>query len=175
MVDKKRVPLKLLDQKGQALFEMILFLPFLFFLVTIYYNCGNAINGSINQQKATRGYFYALIRNNAFLNSQLDLDILATGGLKKIGFNAIGWREHGENDEAYAPCFKFSSILNSNSSEQCNGRSPDAAEGSSRYIRVYTFYGVCGAYYVVSNPAGVPYQLMPNMQADPGNCMNSNN
>ena len=159
MVASLKKSSKLLDQKGQALFEMILFLPFMLFLVTIYYTCGNAINGSINQQKATRGYFYALVRNNAFLNSFSDLDELKSGGLNSIGFSAIGWRDHGVEQEAYAPCFKFSSILNNGSTEDCNGKSPDAADGSSRYVRVYTFYGVCGASYGVDPNAGVPYVL----------------
>lgn len=174
MVDNSKKISKLLNQKGQALFEMILFLPFMLFLVTIYYTCGNAINGSINQQKATRGYFYALVRNNAFLNSQSDLEELQGGGLSSIGFNAIGWRDHGMDQDAFAPCFKFSSILNNGSTEDCNGKSPDAAEGSSRFVRVYTFYGVCGATYTVSTTGGIPFVLRPELQGQPNNCFNAN-
>ena len=44
--------------RGQALFEFIVFLPFLLFMLTIMFTVGNAINGSINQQKAVRRYFF---------------------------------------------------------------------------------------------------------------------
>jgi hypothetical protein len=174
MVDNKKQFSKLLNQKGQALFEMILFLPFMIFLVTIYYTCGNSINGSINQQKATRGYFYMLVRNNAFLNSQSDLVELSSKGLKTIGFSAIGWRDHGVEQEAFAPCFKFSSILNNSSSEDCDGKSPDAAEGSSRFVRVYTYYGVCGASFTASTTGGIPFILRPDAQGLANNCFNEN-
>jgi hypothetical protein len=55
----KNFKTKFLNQEGQAVFELLIFLPFLLFLYTIYYTAGNAINGSINQQKAVRGYFYS--------------------------------------------------------------------------------------------------------------------
>ncbi|MGZ3807859.1 MAG: hypothetical protein ACXVCE_07220, partial [Bacteriovorax sp.] len=137
---------KFLDQKGQAIFEMILFLPFLLFLYTIYYTAGNAISGSINQQKAVRGYFYTLVKGNSYINNFNELRSLKDKNVKKVGFNAIGWNERidsGPSSNSYAPCFKFSSLLKNNSTEECEG-SEREEEGSSRFIRLFTFYGVCG-------------------------------
>ena len=45
-------------QQGQALVEFIIFLPFMLMMYTVVITLGDAINGSINQQKATRAYFY---------------------------------------------------------------------------------------------------------------------
>ena len=55
--------IKLLDNKGQAVFETMMFLPVLLFFVVYMTRTGNAINASINQQKATRGYTYYLLKN----------------------------------------------------------------------------------------------------------------
>ena len=135
---------KILNQKGQALFEMILFLPFLMFLYTIFYTSGNAINGSINQQKSVRGYFYNLVKGNSYVTPLSDLKTLATKNIRRTGFNAIGWRDHDTGEtSSFAPCFKFSSLLKNGKTEECDSKERDD-DRSSRYIRVFTFYGVCG-------------------------------
>ncbi len=78
------------NQKGQAIFELIIFLPFLIFLYTIYSTTGNAINGSINQQKAVRGYFYGLLRGNSYINTTTDLDEFSEKAISVVGFSALG-------------------------------------------------------------------------------------
>jgi hypothetical protein len=138
---------KILNQKGQALFEMILFLPFLMFLYTIYYTAGNSISGSINQQKAVRGYFYALVKGNSYIVSLSEIRKLKEEGVTKVGFNALGWKERvTSGDTPIAPCFRFSSLLKNNMTETCEGSERDG-EATSRFIRLFTFYGVCGPYY----------------------------
>lgn len=164
MVDKK-----FFNQKGQALFEMILFLPFLMFLYTIYYTAGNSISGSINQQKAVRGYFYAIVKGNSYIIPLVDLKFFRDSNITKIGFNSVGWNEHLSGKKSFSPCFKFSSLLKNNSTEECEG-SEREAEGSSRFIRLFTFYGVCGPYYT-STPEDKDYfDIDPRNQASMVSC-----
>ncbi len=164
------------NQKGQALFEMILFLPFLLFLYTIFYSAGNSISGSINQQKAVRGYFYNLVKGNSYLLTSSDLQGFKDKGLKLIGFNAIGFNSHlGSGTVSYAPCFRFSSLLKNGSTEDCDGSTRDE-QGSSRFIRLYTFYGVCGpAYFSVQDSQGKDFfEINPSIQSAAGSCALTN-
>lgn len=137
---------KFLNQKGQAIFEMILFLPFLLFLYTIYYSAGNAISGSINQQKAVRGYYYTLVKGNSYIASATDLRGHSGKGIHRVGFGGVGWNERMDREIPIAPCFKFSSLLKNGTSEACDGHIREE-QGSSRFIRLFTYYGVCGPTY----------------------------
>jgi hypothetical protein len=166
------------NQKGQAIFEMILFLPFLLFLYTIYYTAGNSISGSINQQKAVRGYLYNLIKGNSYIVNLNELKSFSGAGLKKVGFNSVGWNEKLEGGKnSFAPCFKFSSLLKNGSTEECDS-SEREEEDSSRFIRLFTYYGVCGPTYiettdiVSSNPY---YDIPPNGQTQINSCHLENN
>lgn len=169
-------PLK--NQKGQALFELIIFIPFLVFLYTIYATAGNSISASINQQKSVRGYYYSLMRGNSYINTLSDLEEYSRNNVGMVGFSAVGWREKGEKAgrNAFGPCFKFSSLLKGSSSrEDCD--SPDRetdnrGNGISHFIRVFTFYGVCGPVYSeVSDPNSAGFYLIhPSIQTDPGKC-----
>jgi hypothetical protein len=163
----KNFKTKFLNQEGQAVFELLIFLPFLLFLYTIYYTAGNAINGSINQQKAVRGYFYTLVKGNSYLSTSLDLKDNKDHNILLVGFNAIGWRDHSPDQKnSIAPCFTFSSLLKSNTSEKCEGDERDE-EGSSRYIRLFTFYGVCGPTYTLGKDGS--FTIEPNAQGIGGN------
>ena len=138
------------NQNGQALFEMILFLPFLIFLYTIFYTAGNSISGSINQQKAVRSYFYNRLKGNSYIVSLPDLRSHLKHAVTKVGFTALGWNDYlDDSNKSFAPCFKFSSILKNGSEETCDSDEREEP-GSSRFIRLFTFYGVCGAYYTHS-------------------------
>lgn len=169
---KKNLP-KILNQKGQALFEMIIFLPFLMFLYTIYYTAGNSINGSINQQKAVRGYFYALVKGNSYIVPLVDLKKFKEESISKVGFNSVGWNDHLLGKKSFAPCFKFSSLLKNNVTEECDGSERDA-EGSSRFIRLFTFYGVCGPYYTQTPQDKDYFDIDPRNQAFAVSCTTGN-
>lgn len=169
------------NQKGQAIFELIIFLPFLIFLYTIYSTTGNAINGSINQQKAVRGYFYGLLRGNSYINTTTDLDEFSEKAISVVGFSALGWREKSASggQRSFAPCFKFSSLLKNDSSEECDSKERDEdndGQPISRYVRVFTFYGICGPVYnkISDGGAGNYYDINPAQQNNPGNCILSN-
>ena len=171
MVDRK-IKKSLKNQSGQALFELIIFIPFLIFLYTIYSTTGDSISASINQQKAVRGYFYSLIMGNSYLNNPLELAAFSNSSTKSVGFSALGWREKGnaEGTNAFAPCFKFSSLIKNNSNEECDSKDRDE-EGVSRFIRVFTFYGVCGPVYSEMELEGIKfYFINPSNQSSPDKC-----
>lgn len=129
---------------------MIIFLPFLIFIFTIFYTVGNALSGTINQQKAVRGYYYQLVKGNSYLVPPSDLNDYKDAGMEKIGFFAIGWTETDGNTKLTGNCFKFSSMLKSGSTEECESGARDPAEQSS-FVRTFTMYGVCGPIYSVEN------------------------
>ncbi len=169
------------NQKGQALFEMIIFIPFLIFLYTIYSTTGNSISSSINQQKAVRGYFYSLIKGNSYLNTFDDLERFRDKSIKMVGFSAIGWREKSKNngDLSFAPCFKFSTMLKNGSEEDCDDKTREAdSDGSpsTRIIRIFTYYGVCGPVYSETSDPNAPafYMIHPANQSDIAKCSLSN-
>lgn len=173
--------LLLSNQKGQAVFELIIFLPFLVFLYTIYSTTGNSINGSINQQKAVRGYFYALLRGNSYINTMADLEEFSSKSVNVVGFSALGWRDKSANGQrdSFAPCFKFSSVLKNDSDEDCDSETREEdSDGNpiSRNVRVFTFYGICGPVYskISDSGAGNYYDINPTQQNNPYNCMLSN-
>jgi hypothetical protein len=138
-------------QNGQALFEFIFFMPFMLLLVTLFLTFGGAINGSINQQKATRGYFYALAMNNSTTPT---LDILdSLKGLDSIGSSVIGWTREEVNagkPNPVAPCYKLSTFMTSGPGDKCDDPR-DPATRATNFVRVYTAYGVCGAGYRKEN------------------------
>lgn len=135
------------NNRGQSIFEFIAFLPFLVIMYSIVYTVGNSINGSINQQKATRGYFYNLNKNNSFINTYSDLKLFESNSMSLVGFSYIGWRVKSESGGtiSFAPCFSFNAMMKSGSDEGCDDKPNDP--DISRHIRVYTAYGVCGPTY----------------------------
>ena len=171
MVDNK-IKKSLKNQRGQALFELIIFIPFLIFLYTIYSTVGDSISASINQQKAVRGYFYSLIMGNSYLNTPLELEEFSKASIQSVGFSALGWREKGNvnGTNSIAPCFKFSSLIKNNSTEDCDSKDRDE-EGVSRFIRLFTFYGVCGPVYSEMDVGGTKFNwINPSNQSDPDKC-----
>jgi len=137
----------ILDEKGQAIFELIVFTPLFLFLFTIIYNVGSSINISINQQKAARRYFYYLSKGNSSLPLQFNLDSFKEAGtLSSVGMAFIGFRQQEVSGESsLATCMKFSSFLTGDESEECeDGIDRSDTPVATSYIRIYTGYGVCG-------------------------------
>ena len=135
--------------KGQALFEFIIFLPFLLFVLTTMFAVGNAINGSINQQKAVRRYFFYIYKGNSTIPTAENLDFLASSGLQKVGAVSVGWKEktleQGETGKAIATCYPFSTLFGKSDDDDCEN--PSIEEGRSGFIRIYTQFGLCGETY----------------------------
>lgn len=134
------------NSEGQAIFELIVFLPFLVYFVTILFTAGSAINGSINQQKATRGYFYYIVKGNSNLPVASDLNALSGSGIASVSVASIGWAEKKTEggEENYGTCYEFSRLYSS-SEETCDTKRTETDK--SIFIKPLTFYGVCSATY----------------------------
>ena len=145
VVEKKR------KDKGQSLFEFVVFLPFLLFVLVIMFTVGNAINGSINQQKATRRYFFYINKGNSTLPRSDYLRELAGDGLERVGAVSLGWREKSAAQDtaapAYATCYSLPTLFGKVDGDECDKPSQD--EGSN-FIRIYTQFGLCGETYAKS-------------------------
>ncbi|MEI8346210.1 MAG: hypothetical protein WCG27_02000, partial [Pseudomonadota bacterium] len=61
------------SQQGQSIFEFLIFFPFLLILFFSFSVVGGAINSSINQQKAARGYFFKMTRGNSRIPTAGDI------------------------------------------------------------------------------------------------------
>ena len=161
-------------ERGQAIFEMIIFIPLFIFLFTIVYNVGSSINISINQQKAARRYFYYLSKGNSYLPLQFNLEALSGGRLSRVGMAFIGYRQRESapgSQSSVATCLKFSAFLTGDDGEECE----DAVDRSeeqimTNFVRIYTGYGVCGESYIyeeVPHAHWRPYYATSGSVPDP--------
>jgi len=142
--------LKNKKQKGQALFEFIVFVPFLLMLYSLTLTISNAFNASINQQKTTRGYFYYTGQNDSYLPSP------SRGGgadfsdsFRLFSMSIIGWADRLDGQFPVAPCFELRMPIGDLEDDACDA---SYNEDKTQFIRVGTVYGVCGANYVKEGP-----------------------
>lgn len=135
------------SKEGQALFEFIMFLPFLLYLFSVMLTLGNALNSSINQQKATRSYTFHLYKGNANVPTMQDLIRAKKEQKTFLDLIAIGWRvKSGEGTDSFASCFKFQDFLSPfNFTGTCDR--PAIEDKMSPFIRIYTAFGWCGTSY----------------------------
>lgn len=137
------------NKRGQALVEFMLFLPFMLMLYSTISSIGNALNGSINQQKITRAYFYYRAQNNSMIPKPSP----ESASWKLYGMVINGWREKfsggGTSGNPIASCYKFNLPLGDTQDDDCE---EGYSSNTTQYIRVGTVYGVCGTTY--SNEGG---------------------
>ncbi len=145
------------NEKGQALVELILFLPLMFTVYALVSGFANAIYGSINQQKFARNYFYYRVQNNSTTPKRPDDTVNWT----QYGMYYVGWREKVVGEEPVQPCYRISLPILGANSETCdsNYTSTGSGEASTQFMRVGTVYGFCGATYVRNNKVSF---LAPN-------------
>lgn len=147
------------NQKGQALIELIVFLPLMFTFYSMISGFAGAINGSINQQKATRAYFYYRVQGNPFVPKP-DADDTHQGW-GKFGMFFVGWMDQMQSDNPVAPCYRVSVPMAKNKNEKCDQA---YSEQSTQYIRVGTAYGICGATFVrAQGGAGHGVAIIPHV------------
>jgi hypothetical protein len=133
------------SEQGQALIEFIIFLPLMLIMYVTLVSLGNAINGSINQQKITRGYFYARVLNNSTIPKPSDRD-QSYKNWSQFGMFFIGYAERKEGNTPVAACYKLELPTPSGES------SCDKYSGTSTtYVRVETAFGICGGTYIRNN------------------------
>lgn len=139
------------ENEGQALFEFIVFVPFFLVLFVVFITISGAINGSINQLKSTRGYFFYIVKNNSTVPFAEDLKNLESNGIQKIGSYAFGWQRGRQGQVPIAPCYKLTSFIKSEKREEKCEEQMDSGEKKSTFIKVMTAYGVCATTYVYSS------------------------
>jgi hypothetical protein len=154
MMDAKKA------QSGQALIELIIFLPLIFALYGMISGFAGAINGSINQQKITRAYYYFRIQNNSMVPFS---SVPSSGGSgpkwQKFGMSFVGWAEQYFNeDNPVMPCYEVSIPLSAKPTDKCEEK---YTEDQTQFIRVGTAYGICGATYTARGDG--TYFQMPDM------------
>lgn len=143
----------ILDEKGQSLFELIAFLPLLLLLISVMVTTGNAINGSINQQKALRGYFYFLVRGSSVAGmSTSQLATFDEEGLSSVGQYVVGWRASDDSiNDTFGTCYKYNSLFNNSEIVDRDCKDPSVRDGKTHFIRVFTAHGLCSENYEKRN------------------------
>ncbi len=153
------------NEKGQALLELIIFLPLMFTVYALVTGFANAIYGSINQQKATRAYFYYRVQNNSTIPRRPGPGLNWT----QFGMYFVGWREKVVNEEPFHPCYRISIPVAQADGDSCDTEYTGSGDGgaSTQFMRVGTVYGFCGGTYIRDNNAiiTVPNQQGMNYQA----------
>jgi hypothetical protein len=146
------------SEQGQALFEFIVFLPLVLVLCGVLLVTGNSINASINQQKATRAYFYMFNQHNSRLpNARILKSWKDESGLVDVGHFALGWAEKIVSRLPHTTCFKYNALFGDiKQDETCD--EPDLEENQTSYIRPATAYGVCGETYSLKLDDGAQYR-----------------
>jgi len=127
-------------QSGQALIELIIFLPLMFTLYSVISGFAGAIHASINQQKITRGYFYYRVQNNPNIPKPDSAEDYKSW--QKFGMFFIGWKNYFNSNVPVMPCYKVSIPLKQKPTDKCEDAYTDP---STLFVRVGTVYGVCGA------------------------------
>ncbi len=148
-----------MKQNGQALVEFIIFLPFMLMMYTVVVSLGDAIYGSINQQKATRAYFYFRIKNNSQISKpQYDGGNLINSGWNQFGHFFIGWANELRGvDDPYMPCYRLNLPFAPASGDSCDDSYSNL---TTQFVRVATVYGICGATIVKEGAAAGSVQFI---------------
>ena len=143
------------NHRGQAIFEFIIFLPIILIFYGVIVAVSSAINGSINQQKATRGFTYGLIKGNPTIPIRILVRTNFEDGDEKVRLQGMFVHLYGdrlttgEPRQPYATCYQVPSY-GQGEAEQCDDPITDPNDKSSPLIRVKTAYGLCGATYVIN-------------------------
>lgn len=142
--------MKKINQKGQALIELIIFLPLMFMFYAIVSSFANAINGSINQQKIARSYLYFRLQNHSYINKPDQYNTFTNWTTFGMFFN--GYMDDMINDRPVAACYKVNIPMAPNNSDKCEMAYNTT---TTQFIRVQTVYGICGATYININNEAV--------------------
>lgn len=140
------------NEEGQAIFELVIFLPVMLYLMVMLLNVGNSINASINQQKATRGYTYYLLKGNSLGNRRGDLATL-TGSINEVSSFIVGWRaeQQGGGTQSFGSFYRLPTLpWVGEGDEDCMAKS-SSGDPQTECIKVFTIYGVCGETYAMTD------------------------
>lgn len=136
------------NEHGQALFEAMIFIPILLYLVVMMITIGNSISTSINQNQAARTYTFYIMQGNSDGSGAFDIDRLQ-GQLSVLGSFMIGWSEEMAGASGNNPVganFKIPSLPWAPASDE-NCKDKSNPEDTS-CIKIFTLFGVCGETFV---------------------------
>lgn len=155
------------SQKGQSVFELIIFMPLFLYMTKVLFDYGDAINHSINQNKVVRGYYYYTISNDSNApNWSFSEDYYLRGNIigpnAAIGLDSYAWSLDSTAGDLRpkGSCVPVPGFLgNDLASDEC--RAPNIVDGKTRFIRSYSAFGVCtGSWINVGAPnSRVMYSL----------------
>lgn len=151
------------NNSGQALIELIIFLPLMITLYSVIGGFASSINGSINQQKVTRAYFYYRVQNNSTIPGPKAGPFQSW---EQFGMFYIGWKDYFKGgDESggqpVMPCYKISIPFKDTPGDNCEDR---YSQTRTLWVRVGTVYGVCGATYLSQGPTKI--FTLPDVKID---------
>lgn len=147
------------DQSGQALIELIIFLPLMFGIYGMIRGFANAINGSINQQKVTRSYYYFRIQNNSMVPRPL---MEHAQSWSKFGMSFVGWADHLDGVSPIATCYQITIPMTPSATDRCQ---TSYSTETTSHIRVGTAYGICGATFAVDGESRHFYQVPDSLSS----------
>lgn len=155
------------NQEGQALIELILFLPFMLMMYTVVVSLGDSIYASINQQKITRAYFYHRMQNNAQISKPQrgGGGSLINSNWSQFGHFFVGWADYLNSDNPVAPCFKLNLPFAPGAGDNCDSSYTNL---TTQFVRVATVYGVCGATMGKSDDSTGDYVELPGGRSGAG-------
>ncbi len=153
------------QEGGQALIELIVFLPFMLMMYTVVVSLGDAIHSSINQQKITRAYFYYRLQNNSQISKPQrgDGGGLINASWRQFGHYFIGWSDYLNADNPVAPCFKLNLPFAPGAGDTCDS---SYTTQTTQFVRVATVYGLCGATINKSELSPGDYVELPGPGTD---------
>lgn len=138
---------KILESKGQALIEFILFLPLLIGIYSFVKGYAQSIFSSINQQKIIRSYFYYRIQNSSMFPVPATIQgVYQNWNYFSVFF--IGWMDYNYQDYPIMSCYKPDIFFNAGENELCQ---ESYSEKVTPWVKVGSVYGVCGASYYQTN------------------------
>ncbi len=146
-----------INQKGQALFEFIIFLPIFLYMIKILFDYGDAINHSINQLKVVRGYYSYSNAGDSNLPNLAFANDFKGRGVAQIGSDAFAWSATKTTGSILptGSCVKVMGFLgNGIQGETCEA--PQVDNLKTQFIRAYSAYGVCtGTWSQSENTPGI--------------------
>ena len=136
------------NQKGQALFELIIFIPIFLYMIKILFDYGDAINHSINQNKVVRSYYFYTVSNDSNLPNRLFSEDYKRVGIvgpdAVFSLDAYSWSAEKTqgNVKPVGSCVKLPGFLGGEiSGDECEA--PSVTDEKTQFIRSYTSFGVC--------------------------------
>lgn len=134
------------NENGQSLVEFLIFLPFLLIMYIIISTFVNAINGSINQLKATRNYYFVIYGNDSKLPDRSTIEgIHSSDTLSQFGLFSLGWATDLRDKRPVATCYKMFNFSGTKSEETCDPGIHDFSP--TKFVRVKTSFGTCTVNY----------------------------